>query len=63
MKSQEDLFEQLVQKHKSTIYTVCYMFSQDEDEVNDLFQETLVNMWKGIDSFREDSKISTKRKR
>jgi RNA polymerase sigma-70 factor (ECF subfamily) len=59
MKSQEDLFEQLVQKHKSTIYTVCYMFSQDEDEVNDLFQETLVNMWKGIDSFREGSKIST----
>lgn len=35
------------------------MFSQDEDEVNDLFQETLVNMWKGIDSFREESKIST----
>ena len=59
MKSQEDRFEQLVQKHKSTIYTVCYMFSQDEDEVNDLFQETLINMWKGIDSFREKSKIST----
>jgi RNA polymerase sigma-70 factor (ECF subfamily) len=35
------------------------MFSQDEDEVNDLFQETLINMWKGIDSFREESKIST----
>ena len=59
MKSQEDRFEQLVQKHKSTIYTVCYMFSQDEDEVNDLFQETLINMWKGIDSFRDESKIST----
>ena len=59
MKSQEDLFEQLVQKHKSTIYTVCYMFSKDEDEVNDLFQETLINMWKGIDSFRDESKIST----
>jgi RNA polymerase sigma-70 factor (ECF subfamily) len=35
------------------------MFSQDEEEVNDLFQETLINMWKGIDSFREESKIST----
>ena len=35
------------------------MFSQDEDEVNDLFQETLINMWKGIDKFREESKIST----
>ena len=56
---QEEYFTQLVREHKSTIYTVCYMFSHDEEEVNDLFQETLINMWKGIDSFREESKIST----
>ena len=48
-----------MREHKNTIYTVCYMFSQDEEEVNDLFQETLINMWKGIASFREESKIST----
>ncbi len=59
MKKEEELFAQLVQQHKSTIYTVCYMFSHDEEEVNDLFQETLINMWKGIDGFREESKIST----
>ncbi len=59
MKNDEELFAQLVQQHKSTIYTVCYMFSHDEEEVNDLFQETLINMWKGIDGFREESKIST----
>ena len=59
MKSQEDLFEQLVQKHKSTIYTVCYMFSQDADEVNDLFQEVLVNLWKGYESFEHRSDIRT----
>ena len=59
MKQQEEQFARLVREHKSTIYTVCYMFSHDEDEVNDLFQETLINMWKGIDSFREESKIST----
>jgi RNA polymerase sigma-70 factor (ECF subfamily) len=57
--SDEPLFARLVREHKSTIYTVCYMFSHDEEEVNDLFQETLINMWKGIDSFREESKIST----
>ena len=55
----EEYFTQLVRENKSTIYTVCYMFSQDEEEVNDLFQETLINMWKGIDGFREESKIST----
>ncbi len=59
MKDLEEQFAQLVREHKNTIYTVCYMFSHDNDEVNDLFQETLINMWKGIDKFREESKIST----
>ncbi len=55
----ENEFSRLVREHKGTIYTVCYMFSKDEDEVNDLFQETLINLWKGIESFRSDSKIGT----
>ena len=59
MNDQEKRFAQLANEHKSTIYSVCYMFSQDEDEVTDLFQETLINMWKGIDSFRDESKINT----
>ena len=46
MKQNDDFFARLVKEHKSTIYMVCYMFSNDEDEVNDLFQETLINMWK-----------------
>ena len=46
MNNLERQFAQTVKEHKSTIYTVCYMFSQDADEVNDLFQEVLVNLWK-----------------
>lgn len=49
----------MVREQKSTIYTVCYMFSNDEDEVSDLFQETLINLWKGYESFRHESKLST----
>ena len=41
-------FEQLARENKDTIYTVCYMFSKDQDEVADLYQETLINMWKGM---------------
>ena len=55
----EEFFTRLVRENKSTIYTVCYMFSKDEDEVNDLFQETLINIWKGIETFRDESKFST----
>ena len=52
-------FSQLVKAHKSTIYTVCYMFSKNADEVNDLFQEILVNLWRGFDKFEGRSDIRT----
>ena len=52
-------FTRLVKEHKSTIYTVCYMFSKDADEVNDLFQEVLVNLWKGFDAFEGRSEVRT----
>ena len=51
MNNPKDSFEQLVRAHKDTIYTVCYMFSKDEDEVADLFQETLINVWRGLPKF------------
>ena len=34
-KPSEQQFAQLVKEQKSTIYTVCYMFSKDEDESKD----------------------------
>ena len=48
-------FEKMVKEHRSTIYTVCYMLSQDRDEVADLFQEILINLWKGSGTFRGES--------
>lgn len=59
MNALDQQFAQTVKEHKSTIYTVCYMFSQDADKVNDLFQEVLVNLWKGFDSFEHRSDIKT----
>ena len=59
MNNLENDFARIVREHKSTIYTVCYMFSKDEDEVADLFQDILVNLWKGLRGFRGDSSIKT----
>lgn len=59
MKANEKEFEQIVATYKRTIYTVCYMFSKNENEVNDLFQDTLVNLWKGMEAFKEQSKLDT----
>ena len=35
------------------------MFSKDEEEVADLFQDILVNLWKGYAKFRGDSSVRT----
>ncbi len=59
MNALEQKFAQTVKEQKGTIYTVCYMFSKDADEVNDLFQEVLVNLWQGFGSFENRSDIRT----
>ena len=59
MNPNEQKFANMVKENKSTIYTVCYMFSSDEQEVADLFQEVLIRLWKGIDSFDGRSDIKT----
>lgn len=41
MKENEQQFTDIVRRNRSTIYTVCYMFSKDNDEVADMFQEVL----------------------
>ena len=59
METLQKEFAQIVKENKSTIYTVCYMFSGDSEEVDDLLQEVLVNLWKGFDSFMGHSNIRT----
>lgn len=51
----EQLFEKMVRENKDTIYMVCYMFSKDRDEVADLFQEALANLWKGMPQLSSDN--------
>lgn len=59
MTQQEIEFTRIVHEQKSTIYTVCLMFSDDSDEVEDLVQQTLINLWKGYDSFEGRSELRT----
>ena len=59
MDSLELDFARVVREHKGTVFMVCYMFSKDEEEVADLFQDILVNLWKGFAKFRGDSSIRT----
>ncbi|MBQ6101661.1 MAG: RNA polymerase sigma factor, partial [Bacteroidales bacterium] len=41
------------------IYTVCYMFSRNKAEIDDLFQEILIRLWNGFDNYEGRSTAQT----
>lgn len=59
MESKEKEFTRIILENKSSIYSMCYMFSKDKDEIEDLFQEVLMRLWKGYSSFHQRSDIKT----
>lgn len=59
MTEQEREFTLIVQEQKDTIYMVCYMFSKDKEEVQDLYQEVLINLWKSFPQFEGRSTVRT----
>ena len=59
MENIELQFTKMVKEYRKTIYTVCYFFSKDTEEVNDLYQEILINLWKGFPNYRGESSLKT----
>ena len=59
MEFNETDFAHLIRENKGTIYTVCYMFSKDKEEVDDLFQEALIKLWQGLATFNGKSDLKT----
>lgn len=58
MTEKELEFTRMIKEQKNTIYTVCTMFGEDSP-VEDLVQQTLINLWKGFDGFQGKSSPGT----
>lgn len=59
MSDKEQRFTNIVHEHRSEIYSVCFMFAKSAEEADDLFQEVLIRLWQGFDSFEGRSKLSS----
>ena len=58
-KELEKDFLDMIDAHERVIYKVCYFSAKNHDELDDLFQETVLNLWKSFPNFRGDSKVTT----
>ncbi len=52
-------FESLVKRYKSIVYSICFMFADTKMQADDLFQEVLINLWKGFNTFRGDASLQS----
>lgn len=50
---------EIIHTHRNLIYKVASMYAKSRDESDDIFQEVCIQLYKGMDSFNEDSKLST----
>lgn len=49
----------MVQQNEGVIYKIASFYASNEHPIGDLYQEIVLNLWKGYASFRGDSKFST----
>ena len=55
----EKEFLEMITAQQRTVFKVCYIYAKDQDDLNDLFQEVVLNLWKSFPHYRGDSKLST----
>ena len=58
-KISETEFEKLIYDNQGLIIKVCNIYCDNRHDKDDLFQDITINLWKGLDSFKGDSKLST----
>lgn len=55
----EAQFVLLVKEHQNIIHKIGNIYAQGQEDRDDLFQEVLLQAWRGIGSFRGEAKFST----
>jgi len=55
----EAAFTALIKEHEGMIFKISRIYCDTEENQKDLYQDIVFQLWKGFDSFKGKSKIST----
>jgi RNA polymerase sigma-70 factor, ECF subfamily len=56
-KGSQEAFSQLVDRHQTSVYSLCHRMTGDRAEAEDLAQESFFRAYKGLDSFRKGARL------
>ena len=57
--SREKAYTAIVKKYQEKLYWHIRRMVVDHDDANDVLQNVLIRVWKGLENFREDSQLYT----
>jgi RNA polymerase sigma-70 factor (ECF subfamily) len=57
--SKDDQFRKLVLEHQEMVLNTCFRFVFNREDAEDLAQDVFVEVYRSLDQFREESKLST----
>lgn len=55
----EKQFISFIEEYKRLICKICYMYATDGDNFKDLYQEVVINLWRGFDTYEGRGKLSS----
>lgn len=55
----EQFFADTVQSHDAMIRRICLGYAANTQDLEDLYQDVLINIWRGLPSFRSESSMRT----
>ena len=58
-KEQETIFLNALEQNQEKLFRICSIYSKDDEDAKDLFQEVLVHVWRSMSTFKGNSSIGT----
>ncbi len=59
IEGRREAFDAIVERHRRTVYQVCYRFVGNHEDASDLSQESFVRAWRGLKTFKGQSALPT----
>jgi RNA polymerase sigma-70 factor (ECF subfamily) len=54
-----EAFDVIVERHRRTVYQLCYRFVHSHEDAADLAQDVFVRAFRGLGSFKQDAALGT----
>lgn len=59
IEEKEKWFRRVFNENRGRVFRVCYGILSHKEDVDDVFQEVMMNVWRHLEDFRGESQVST----